>query len=113
MGANAAKETKACLDEERRLDKALGQEVVQIVQMARIVALKLVTRAGRVQCFKGITNILEAVSEDQVMRTFKHGRLPVVLEFLVALQHRKEPEIHRSHVQGGDFRLPFGRGTNA
>ena len=47
--------------------------------------------------------------EDAVARAFEIGPLPVVLEFLVALEHRIEPEIHRAHVERGDLGLE-GRG---
>ena len=36
--------------------------------------------------------------------------LPVVLEFLEALQHRKEAEVHRAHVERRDFGLELQRG---
>jgi hypothetical protein len=40
---------------------------------------------------------------------FQHRRLPVVFEFLVPLEHREQAEIHRAHVETGDFRLPGRR----
>src|SRR5258708_35667975 len=43
------------------------------------------------------------------MGVFQHGRLPVVLEFLESLEHREQAEVHRSHIETGNLRLPDRR----
>ena len=75
--------------------------------MARVVALELVARAGRVQRVERVADVLEAVAEHEVVRALQHLRLPLVLERLVALEHREQAEVHRAHVERGDLRLPF------
>ena len=40
-------------------------------------------------------------------------QLPVVLEFLEAVEHAEERKIHRAHVERGDFRLVDRGGTHA
>ena len=81
--------------------------------MARVVALELIARAGRVERIERVANVLEAVAEHEIVRAFQHLRLPFVLELLVALQHREQAEIHRAHVERGDLRLPFLGRPNA
>src|SRR3546814_16121336 len=49
MRPDTAEKPETCLDEQRRLDEALGPEIVEIVKVARVVAFELVARAGRVQ----------------------------------------------------------------
>jgi hypothetical protein len=44
MAANSAHQSKHRLDEQRRLGQPCGIKVVQIVEMARVVALKLSKR---------------------------------------------------------------------
>jgi hypothetical protein len=41
------------------------------------------------------------------MGGLEHGGLPIVLEFLESLEHRKQPEIHGSHIQACNLRLPY------
>ena len=107
MSPDAAEQPEAGLDEQGRLHQALGEEVVQIVEMAGVVALEFVARAGGVQRVESVTDVLEAVAEHEIMRALQHLRLPVVLKRLEALEHRKQAEIHRPHVQRGDFGLPL------
>ena len=83
------------------------KKVMQIVEMAGVVALELVARARRVQRVERVADILEAVAEHEIVRALEHVRLPVVLELLVALEHREQAEIHRAHVERGDLGLPF------
>ena len=39
------------------------------------------------------------VFEDQIARGFQRLRLPVMLEFLEAVEHGKQAKAHRAHVQ--------------
>ena len=39
--------------------------------------------------------------------------LPVVLELLEALEHLEQAEVHRAHVERGDFGLELERGLQA
>src|SRR3546814_6927703 len=100
MRPDTAEKPETCLDEQRRLDEALGPEIVEIVKVARVVAFELVARAGRVQRLEGVADVLEAVAEDEVVAALEHGGLPLMLELLVALQHRedrKSTRLNSSH----------------
>ncbi len=50
-------------------------------------------------------DIAERITEDDVL-VRQVIPLPLMLQLaLVALQHGEEPEIHRAHVERGEFRL--------
>ena len=94
MRADAAQNAEHRLHEERRLDHAAVGEVAQRVEVADVVALDL--EAGAV-VFAGGEDVLdvgEGVPEDTLARAFQIGLLPVVLELLLAGEHRVEPEVH-------------------
>src|SRR5688572_6948754 len=59
MGADTAEQAEAGLDEQWRFDQAFGPEIVEIVEMARIVAFEFVSRAGLVEGFQRVSDILE------------------------------------------------------
>src|SRR3546814_366265 len=86
---------------------------MEIIEVAGVVALELVAGAGAVQRFERVSDILEAIAEDQIVRSFQHRRLPVMLEVLVALEHREQAEVHRAHVEAGDLGLPLGGRAHA
>ena len=48
-------------------------------------------------------NVSIRVLEHKIARSFQRGRLPVMLEILVALQHREKSKAHRPHVEAGHF----------
>src|SRR3546814_16876131 len=81
---------------------------MEIIEVAGVVALELVAGAGAVQRFERVSDILEAIAEDQIVRSFQHRRLPVMLEVLVALEHREQAEVHRAPVEAGDLGPPLG-----
>jgi hypothetical protein len=112
MRADTAQEAEHGLDEQRSLHQTFGPEVMQIVDVAGVIALELIARAGRVERFQRVTDVLERIAEDEIVGAFQHRRLPVVLELLVSLEHREQAEIHRPHVQAGDLRLPHRRGLD-
>src|SRR6266404_1767973 len=89
MRADPAQQTEAGLDEERRLHQPLSPEIMEVMEVAGVVALELVARAGFVEGFQRVADVLEAVAEDEIMRAFQHRRLPVVLKLLAALEHRE------------------------
>src|SRR5690606_37573877 len=48
-------------------------------------------------------DIFVCVLENQIPAAFKMLPFPIMLKFLESVQHRKEPEIHGSHIQRGQF----------
>src|SRR5450756_2761732 len=110
MAADASENAEHRLHEQRRLDQAAIEEMLERVEMADIIALDLETgvifRAGSEDVF----NVSEGVLEHALLGPFQIRLFPVVFEVaLVARDHRVEPEIHRAHVERSDLRLE-GRG---
>ena len=90
----------------RRLDDAAVEEVGEVVEVADVVALELEARAAAfAQLFNDALDILVGVAEDEVARGLEMLPLPVVLELLVAAQHREQAEVHRAHVERGHLGL--------
>src|SRR3546814_3466769 len=83
------------------------------MEVARVVAFELVARPRFVQRLERAADVLEAVAEDEVVAPLEHRRLPLVLKILVSLEHRKQSEVHRAHVEARDFRLPGRGGADA
>src|SRR5262249_57867520 len=81
----------------------------QRVEVADVVALDLKLGAVLGAGGEDVFDVREGVPEDALARAFEIWPLPFVLEALVAGEHRVEAEIHRAHVERGDFRLE-GRG---
>ncbi len=81
------------------------QEMGEVVEVRSVVALELEARAAVAQGPQHELDVLEGVAEHQVARIFQRRRLPVMLEVLEPVQHGEQAEIHRAHVEGGDFRL--------
>src|SRR3546814_10525826 len=111
--ADTAEQTEAGLDKKWPLDETLLPEIVQIMEVARVVAFALVARPRFVQRLERAADVLEAVAEDEVVAPLEHRRLPLVLKILVSLEHRKQSEVHRAHVEARDFRLPGRGGADA
>src|SRR3546814_20346807 len=109
MRPDAAEQAETRLDEQRRLHQSFLVEIVQIVEVAGIIAFEFIARAGCVECIQRKTNVLEAVAEDEVMAALQHRRLPLMLELLEALEHGEQAEVHRSHVEARHLRLPYRR----
>src|SRR3546814_15427932 len=103
MRDGAAEQTGAGLDEEWSLDEPLLPEIMEIVEVARVVAFELVARARRIERLEGIADILEAVAKDEIVAAFEHRRLTRMLKFLVALEHREKAKVHRPHVEARDL----------
>src|SRR3546814_14251893 len=76
MRTDAAEQTEAGLDEEWSLDEPLLPEIMEIVEVARVVAFELVARARRIERLEGIADILEAVAKDEIVAAFELSRLP-------------------------------------
>src|SRR5205085_11344257 len=98
-GADGAEDAEDRLDEKRRIDQAAVEKMREIVEVADIVALELKLGATALaEILQQPLDIGERVFEDEVAGVFEVLRLPVVFPFLVAVEHREEPEIHRPHV---------------
>src|SRR3546814_4145094 len=104
--ADTDEQTEAGLDKKWPLDETLLPEIVQIMEVARVVAFELVARPRFVQRLERAADVLEGVAEDEVVAPLEHRRLPLVLKILVSLEHRKQSEVHRDHVEARDSRLP-------
>src|SRR3546814_7998324 len=98
MRTDAAEQTEAGLDEEWSLDEPLLPEIMEIVEVARVVAFELVARARRIERLEGIADILEVVAKDEIVDAFEHRRLPSMLKFLLGLEHREKAKVNRHHV---------------
>src|SRR3546814_16314040 len=85
MRTDAAEQTEAGLDEEWSLDEPLLPEIMEIVEVARVVAFELVARARRLERLEGIADILEAVAKDHNWAAFEHDRPPRTIKLLVNL----------------------------
>src|SRR3546814_17426160 len=83
---------------------------MQAIEVACVVAFELVAGAGGVQRLQRVADVLEAVAKYQIVTALEHFPFPGMIERLEAFQHREKSEVHRSHVQAGNLRLPdFGR----
>ena len=60
-----------------------------------------------------VADLLERVGEDEVVGHLQIGLLPVVLPVVVALGQAEDAEIHRAHVERGDFGRCHERGSDA
>src|SRR5487761_1784173 len=100
IGADSAENAEDRLHQERRLDQLAVEEMGERIEMADVVAFELEARAVTLaQFLEGTLDVHEGVLEDEVARHLQVFWLPLVLEFLVAVQHRIEPEVHRAHVE--------------
>src|SRR6266513_2250348 len=96
IGANAAEDPEDRLHEKRRLDQPPIEEAREIVEMADVIALELEPGAATLpQIFQDPLDIRKGVAENKVARHFEMVGFPGVLELLVLLQQREQPEIHR------------------
>jgi hypothetical protein len=99
MRADAAENAEYGLNEEGRLHEPALEEVGEIVEMSGVVALELEPRAGAAERAEHEFDVLVCVAEHKIARVFERLRLPVVPEGLETVEHRKESEIHRAHVE--------------
>src|SRR3546814_9101680 len=76
--ADTAEQTEAGLDKKWPLDETLLPEIVQIMEVARVVAFELVARPRFVQRLERAADVLEAVAEDEVVAPLEHRRLPQI-----------------------------------
>src|SRR3546814_2033754 len=72
MRTDAAEQTEAGLDEEWSLDEPLLPEIMEIVEVARVVAFELVARARRIERLEGI-EIGRATSELQSLMRISYA----------------------------------------
>lgn len=91
------------------LDQTALGEMRQIVEMADVVALELEARAVVAATTQNGLDILEGVLKYEITALFEVFALPFVLELLEPVQHRKQAEIHRTHVQRRHFGLESQR----
>jgi hypothetical protein len=113
MRADAAKNAEHGLHQERRLDQLAFGEMSEVVQVANVVAFELEARAIFRQCSQCKFDIFEGVAKNEIAGALQILPLPFVLEVLEPVQHRKQAEVHRSHVQGGELRLEADGGFDA
>src|SRR5882724_769264 len=109
MRADAAQDPEHALDEKRRLDDTALEEVLRRIQVTDVVALDLEARSVVGARRQDVLDVLERVAEDSLVRARQIFALPAVLEFLEALEHRKETEVHRTHVERSDLGLELQR----
>ena len=114
VGADTAENAEDRLHEQRRLDQPAIDEMRQIIEVADIVALMLEAGAALLaQPLYDLLDIGEGVAEDEVAGHLQRLRLPLVFPFLVAVEHRVEPEIHRAHVHRAHLGLGAQRRCEA
>src|SRR5262245_5876075 len=113
MRADAAADAEHRLDEERRLEQPPLQEMRRGVEVPDVVALDLEARFVVPAAFQDGGDVAERVLEDALVRPGEIGLLPVVLELLVAPEHLVQAEVHRAHVERGDFGLELQRRLQA
>ena len=105
MRPDAAQDSEHRLNEQRRAHQTALQKMGQVVEMRGVVAFKLEAGATIAQSVQDEFDVLEGVAEDQIARILQRLFLPVMLEVLETVQHGEQAEIHRPHVERGDFRL--------
>src|ERR1041384_2731640 len=93
MRSDAAQNAEHALHKQRRLDQAALQEMRQVVEVRDVVTLKLKPRAAVAQGSEHEFDIRKAVAKNQVARSLRRLRLPVMLELLEPVQHGKQAEI--------------------
>ena len=101
------------LHQERRLDQLALGEMSEVVQVTDVVALELEARAVCRQRGQCEFDILEGVAKNEIAGAVQILPLPFVLEVLEPVQHRKQAEIHRPHVQRRELRLEADGGFDA
>ena len=114
MRANAAEKAEHRLHEDRRLDQAAVEEMPQRVKMADVIAFDL--EAGVVLGAGGENelDVGERVLEEALAGPFEIRFFPVVFELAFeAGDHRIKPEVHRAHIERGNFRLEGSCGLDA
>src|SRR5689334_25298386 len=105
MRSDAAADAEHRLNEQRRLHQPALEKMRGGVQMADVVTLDLEARVVPAARLQDIGYILERVLEDALIAAREVRLLPLVLPLLVALYHLVEAEVHRAHVERGDFGL--------
>src|SRR5690348_3687886 len=79
--------------------------------MADVIALELETGAMTLsELLHDALDIFEGIPEDEVAAALEVLGLPLVLEFLVALEHGVEAKVHRAHIERGHLRAGAQRG---
>ena len=114
IGADAAQNAQHELDEQRPRDQPAVTEMRQRIEVADVVALELEARAAALaQSFKHALHVGEGVLEDGVAGGFEEFRLPFMLPFPWLVEHWKQREIHRAHVERAHFGLGPERGRQS
>src|SRR5271157_4796395 len=105
MRSDASEDAKHRLHEQRRFDEPALQEMREVAKMGGVVTLELEARPGVAERTQHKLDVLEGVAEHEIARVLERLRLPIVFEGLEAVEHREEAEVHRAHVERGDFGL--------
>ena len=109
--ANAPQDAEDRLNQKRRFDQTQFDKVRSRVEVSDVVALDFKASAVFAARLEDARDVGKSVLEDSVVTTSKVRQLPVVLEFLKAIEHREQPHVHRPHVQRCNFRLELMRGA--
>src|SRR3954451_17245574 len=100
MRADPAEDAEHRLHEQRAVSESASLEVRQVVEVRGVVALELEPGPVAPAELEDGLDVGIGVLEDQVAALLQPLPLPLVLELLEPVEHGKEPEVHRSHVQG-------------
>src|SRR3546814_8633423 len=95
MGADAAQEAEAGLDEKRCLNESLRPEIMQAIEVACVVAFELVAGAGGVQRLQRVADVLEARSEEH---TSELQSLMRISSAVFCLKQKTSNNITRTHA---------------
>src|ERR1019366_2086726 len=105
MRADAPENAEYCLYEERRMYQAAVQKMCQIVEVPHVVAFEFETGFLLAALRHNVLDVLKSVAEDEVAAPLQRFALPGEAKLGIAIQHGKEAEVERSHVERGEFRL--------
>ncbi|MCP1750254.1 hypothetical protein M2241_004758 [Bradyrhizobium elkanii] len=75
------------------------------VEMADIITFDLEARARGAASLQNMLDISERVAEDNISRILEIWSFPFMPEFGEATEHLVHAEIHRTHVERGQFWL--------
>ena len=122
MRADPAQQTEAGFDEERCLHQPLGPKIMEVMEVAGVMALELVARR-LVEGFQRAADVLEAVTEDEIVRAFEpsrrvqpHRRGPRQLNPATYRSGRGRPDRYAELTTGGlmpDTRTALVTGATA
>ena len=109
-GVDATQHAHDELHEDRFLYQSFTQIESEGLQVTDVVALEFEARTELISEFlEDPLDIGKGILEHHVPRAFEEPGFPVMLPFAVAPAHRKQAEVHRTHIQRTHFRLRGNR----